>query len=79
MRTFPKIISLLFVAWTVTATAATVSVTGLDNNGDAIGEYVIGGQTYWWFCIEPGAPALSNQTITADTLSFQNGWTVQNT
>lgn len=76
--TFRSLIPLLFAACTVTATAATVSVTGLDNNGDAIGEYVIGGQTYWWFCIEPGAPALSNQTITADTLSLQNGWTVQN-
>lgn len=78
MMTFLRIFFLLFVTWSVTATAATVSVTGLDNNGNAIGEYVIGGQTYWWFCIEPGAPALSNQTITADTLSLQDGWTVQN-
>ena len=74
-----SLLPLLFAACTVTARAATVSVTGLDNNGDAIGQYVIGGQTYWWFCIEPSAPALSNQTITAETLSFQDGWTVQNT
>ena len=77
--TFLRFITLTFIAWTVTATADTVSVTGLDNNGDAIGQYVIGGQTYWWLCIEPGAAALSNQTITAQTLSFQDGWTVQNT
>lgn len=77
--TFPRFFTLLFAAWTVTASAATVSVTGLDNNGDVIGQYVIGGQTYWWMCIEPGPPALSNQTITANSLSFTDGWTVQNT
>jgi PEP-CTERM motif len=77
--TFPRFFSLLFVAWTVTTSAATVTVTGLDNNGASIGEYVIGGQTYWWLCIEPGPPALSNQTITANSLSFTDGWTVQNT
>ena len=43
--TFLRFITLTFIAWTVTATADTVSVTGLDNNGDAIGQYVIGGQT----------------------------------
>ncbi len=76
--TFRRLFTLVFAACTVTAAADTVSVTGLDNNGDAIGQYVIGGQTYWWMCIEPGAAALSNQTITAQTLSFQDGWTVQN-
>jgi len=77
--TFLRFLTLTFFALAVTATADTVSVTGLDNNGESIGEYVIGGQTYWWLCIEPGPPALSNQTITAQTLSFQDGWTVQNT
>lgn len=77
--TFRRFISLIFAAWTATVSAETISVTGLDNNGDAIGEYVIGGQTYWWLCIEPSAAALSNQTITAQSLSLQDGWTVQNT
>ncbi len=79
IMTFPKLISLVFVATLATASADTVTVQGLDNNGNSIGEYVIDGQTYWWLCIEPGPPALSNQTITAQTLSFQDGWTVQNT
>lgn len=77
--TFGRLFLLIFAACTVSATAATISVTGLNNNGDAIGQYDIGGQLYWWLCIEPGAPALSNQTITAQTYSFQDGWTVQNT
>jgi hypothetical protein len=77
--TFLRFLTLTLFAWAVSAKADTVSVTGLDNNGESIGEYVIGGQTYWWLCIEPGPPALSNQTITAQTLSFQDGWTVQNT
>jgi len=77
--TFPKFFPLVFIALAATATADTVSVTGLNNDGNAVGQYVIGGQTYWWMCIEPGPPALSNQTITAQTLSFQDGWTVQNT
>ncbi|OYW75942.1 MAG: hypothetical protein B7Z37_11115 [Verrucomicrobia bacterium 12-59-8] len=77
--TFRRLFSLIFAAWTVTATAETISVTGLDNNGNSIGEYVINGQTYWWLCIEPNVPALSNQTITAETYSIHDGWTVQNT
>jgi hypothetical protein len=79
IMTFPKFFSLVFVALAATATADTVSVTGLDNDGNAIGQYVIGGQTYWWMCIEPGPPALSNATITAQTYSFQDGWDKQNT
>lgn len=77
--TFRQLFLLVFAACTLTATAETISVTGLDNNGDAIGQYSINGQTYWWLCIEPGAPALSNATITAQTYSFYDGWTVQNT
>jgi hypothetical protein len=77
--TFSRFFSLLFAAWTVTATADTISVTGLDNNGDSLGQYVINGQTYWWFCVEPGVAALSNQTITAQTYSVVDGWTLQNT
>ncbi|WP_395742475.1 hypothetical protein [Prosthecobacter sp.] len=70
---------MVIVALAATASADTVTVTGLDNDGNAIGQYVIGGQTYWWLCIEPGPPALSNQTITAQTYSFQDGWDKQNT
>ncbi len=77
--TFRRLFPLVFAACTLTAAAATISVTGLDNNGEAIGQYNINGQTYWWLCIEPATPALSNATITAETYSFHDGWTVQNT
>ncbi|MCF7789191.1 MAG: hypothetical protein K9N47_23910 [Prosthecobacter sp.] len=77
--TFRSLIPLLIAACTASAAAATISVTGLDNGGDSIGQYSINGQTYWWLCIEPGVPALSNQTITAETYSIHDGWTVQNT
>lgn len=76
--TFPKFFSLMFVAWATVATADTVTVTGLPNGGDSIGQYEIGGQTYWWLCIEPGAAALQ-QSITAQTYSFLDGWDKQNT
>lgn len=76
--TFKKFFSLIFVVWATTATADTVTVTGLPNDGDSIGQYSIGGQTYWWLCIEPGAAALQ-QSITAQTYSFLNGWDKQNT
>ena len=77
--TFLKFFSLVFVAFAATVSADTVTVTGLENDGNPVGQYVIGGQTYWWMCIEPGPPALSNQTITAQTYSFQDGWDKQNT
>lgn len=77
--TFPKFIFLMFLACAMTASADTVTVTGLNNDGNPIGQYVIDGQTYWWLCIEPGPAALSNQTITAQTYSFANGWDKQNT
>jgi hypothetical protein len=76
--TFPKLFYLMFVAWATAARADTVTVTGLPNDGDSIGQYSIGGQTYWWLCIEPGATALQ-QSITAQTYSFQAGWDQQNT
>lgn len=56
--------------------AQSVSVTGVDDNGE-IGIYNIGGQNYWWMCIEPGTPAL-NTTITASQLSFADAWDQQN-
>lgn len=77
--TFRKIFSLMLAASALTASADTVTVTGLENDGNAIGQYVIGGDTYWWMCIEPGPPALSNATITAQTYSLSQGWDKQNT
>lgn len=77
--TFQKFFSLVFVAGALTASAENVTVTGLENDGNAIGQYVIGGETYWWLCIEPGPPALSNATISAQTYSFSQGWDKQNT
>ena len=77
--TFQKFIPLLFVAWAASASADTVSVTGLYNNGNAIGQYVIGGETYWWLCIEPGPASLENRTVTANSYTFAQGWDKQNT
>lgn len=79
IMTFRRLLFLIFAVWTATATAATISVTGLDNGGASIGQYTINSQTYWWLCIEPGVSALSNQTITAETYSVLDGWTLQNT
>lgn len=59
------------------ASAEPVTVTGVDDNGE-MGIFDIGGQNYWWLCIEPGTPAL-NATITADQLTFAEGWDQQNT
>ena len=77
--TFPKFFSLMLVASAITASAENVTVTGLENDGNSVGQYVISGQTYWWLCIEPGPPALSNATISAQTYSFSQGWDKQNT
>ncbi|OYW70674.1 MAG: hypothetical protein B7Z37_29995 [Verrucomicrobia bacterium 12-59-8] len=76
--TFQKFISLMLAASAITASADTVTVTGLENDGNVIGQYVIGGETYWWLCIEPGPAALSNATISAQTYSFSDGWDKQN-
>lgn len=72
-RFLPLIITFLATA----ASAATVTVSGVDDNG-VMGVYSISGQNYWWMCIEPGTPALG-ATITADQLSFVEGWDQQNT
>lgn len=72
------IIALLSTTLAVTAWADPVSITGVDDNGSA-GVYEIGGQNYWWLCIEPGTPTTISSTITADALSFFNGWDQQNT
>jgi hypothetical protein len=76
--TLPKFFSLMFAACATTAMADAVTVTGLPNGGESIGQYSINGQNYWWLCIEPGAPALQ-QSITAQTYSFLDGWDKQNT
>ncbi|MGV3660136.1 MAG: hypothetical protein ACO1TE_08120 [Prosthecobacter sp.] len=59
-----------------TASAETVTVTGVDDNGE-MGIYNIAGQNYWWMCIEPGTPAL-NATISAESMSLLDGWDQQN-
>ncbi len=75
--TFPKFFSLMLVACASTAAAQTV--TGLDNDGGPVGQYVIDGQTYWWLCIEPGPAALLGTPASAQIYTFQNGWDKQNT
>ncbi|MFO1483629.1 MAG: PEP-CTERM sorting domain-containing protein [Verrucomicrobiaceae bacterium] len=63
-----------------TAWAATISITGVDNNGSG-GVYQIDGQNYWWMCVEPDSPKNvgTAETITADALSVLEGWDQQNT
>lgn len=70
----------LIAALTVTASADPTSITGGDNNGSG-GVYTIGGQTYWWICVEPSVPGAvdEGQTISADLLSTLDGWDQQNT
>ncbi len=72
-----KFLCLTLLSLTVTARAVPVTVQGLDNNGE-IGTYNIGGQNYWWMCIEPGTPELT-ATISAEMISFIEGWDQQNT
>lgn len=56
-----------------------LSITGVDDNGSA-GVYEIGGQNYWWLCIEPVTPGnvLPAQTISVDAISVLEGWDQQN-
>lgn len=72
----------MLAALTASASAATISVTGVDDNGSG-GVYEIDGQNYWWMCVEPGPPSVQvptlGQTITADSQSFLDGWDQQNT
>lgn len=72
-----RFVSLIITLLAATASAETVTVTGVDDNGE-MGIFNIAGQNYWWMCIEPGTPAL-NATITADQISFIEGWDQQNT
>ncbi len=67
-----KFVCLMITLWATAATAETVTVTGVVDNGEA-GIFNIAGQNYWWMCIEPGTPAL-NATISADQISFLDGW-----
>lgn len=70
----------LFIAASTLATGQTVAVNGVDNDG-YIGVYEIGGQRYWWLCVEPeGTPAAgAGQGFLADSVSLLGGWDQQNT
>lgn len=65
-------------ALATTAWADPLSITGVDDNGSG-GVYDIGGQNYWWMCIEPSTPTTISSTITVDGLSLFDGWDQQNT
>lgn len=71
-----KSVCLIITLLATTANADTVTVTGVDDNGE-MGIFNIGAQNYWWMCIEPGTPAL-NATISAESMSFLDGWDQQN-
>jgi hypothetical protein len=70
---------LTLLALTATASADPLTVTGVDDNGSA-GVYEIGGQNYWWLCIEPVTPrnVLPAETISVDAISVLEGWDQQN-
>lgn len=74
------VISFLSATLATAAWADPITITGVDDNGSG-GVYQIGGQNYWWMCIEPSTPnnVAPGQTITADALSFFDGWDQQNT
>lgn len=59
--------------------AQSLAVNGVDHNG-YLGVYEIGGQNYWWLCVEPtGTPAAdSGQSFLADQLTLLGGWDQQN-
>jgi hypothetical protein len=63
-----------------TAGAEVIPVNGVDDNGYG-GVYEINGNNYWWMCIEPtGTPAAGlGESFIADSLSFVDGWSQQNT
>lgn len=61
----------------ITASAVPASITPVDDNGSG-GVYEIGGQNYWWMCIETDEPTTISSTITADVVSFTDGWDQQN-
>jgi hypothetical protein len=75
-----RLFTLLFATLATPAWADPISITGVDDNGSG-GVYQISGQNYWWMCIEPSTPnnVAPAQTITADALSFFDGWDQQNT
>lgn len=52
-----RLLLMVFTALTATTGAATISVTGVDDNGSG-GVYNIDGVNYWWMCVEPGPPAV---------------------
>ncbi len=62
-----------------TAWASPLTVTGLDDNGSG-GVYQIGGQNYWWMCVEPASTKNVGvgETISVDALSVIDGWDQQN-
>lgn len=72
-----RFVSLIIALLSTTASAAPVTVSDVDDNG-VMGVYNISGQHYWWMCIEPNTPALG-ATITAEQISFIEGWDQQNT
>ncbi len=78
-----KLVSLFlatFFTLCTTLLAQQVNITGVDNDG-YIGVYEIGGQKYWWLCIEPNSTpgAGFGDQFEANQVSFQAGWDQQNT
>lgn len=77
---FASLLLSAFLALTWVASAQTIPVNGVDNDG-FIGVYEINGQNYWWLCVEPeGTPAASlTESFLADAVGFAVGWDQQNT
>jgi hypothetical protein len=68
------------LAFASAATAQTIAINGVDRDGWG-GVYDIGGQNYWWMCVEPNgsASAGNGEGFLADAMDFESGWDQQNT
>jgi len=69
-----------FFGLTFLLSAQTIAVNGVDRDGYG-GIYEIGGQNYWWMCVEPNSStsAGSGDGFLADALSLTSAWSSQNT
>ena len=79
MKKLFSLIAALLIGAPALALAQNIAVNGVDENGYG-GVYDINGSNYWWMCVEPnGSPAVDEgNSFLADALSFQDGWSQQN-
>jgi hypothetical protein len=80
MKRFLQLLTLVALGISLPAKADMVAVNGVDHNG-RVGVYEINGEFYWWMGVEPNGslPAGLGESYIADSLTFAEGWTQQNT